>query len=390
MSIYAHDFSPFDAVDQGQIEDATPGIQTHLPSESSHSPTILSLPPASLSLPVSASASARTKPTRTRVRGETPANAKAEKHKNAIGSSHDIGRKTSGKLKMKMKMKDGRGGVGAGGQVGRKTKRGPRGKFVSNATLAKERLLVGSSSGSSSGLSSTVGSGGVVEVGVGVGVGVDVRQGGDERVSNDELHQTSYSQTADAPSQASYTYPSIEQQDRSEDMNPDVRVACGESKMTARKSREKAFRCPVRCSSFFLFYVFRGMVPCFREMEGFEFERSSWVFGWSFFECCGVSVASTVALMWPLTLTFARRAKIHRPSVLDRPRIYALGFCYDTYMPPHAGIYALRREHINYCAPDTMYVCMRIRPGDLTDVKSRCVASSRRVEVVSLPMRICI
>lgn len=388
MSIYAHDFSPFDAVAQGQIEDATPGIQTHLPSESSHSPTILSLPPASLSLPVSASASARTKPTRTRVRGETPANAKAEKHKNAIGSSHDMGRKTSGKLKMKMKMKDGRGGVGAGGQVGRKTKRGPRGKFVSNATLAKERLLAGSSSESSSGLSSTVGSGGVVEVGVGVDVGVDVRQGGDERVSDDELHQTSYSQTADAPSQASYPYPSIEQQDRSEDMNPGVRMANG------RKSREKAFRCPVCVFSLFLFLMcfvvpcFREMVASFREMEGFE--RSSWVFGWSFFECCGVSVASTVALMWPLTLTFARRAKIHRPSVLDRPRIYALGFCYDTYMPPHAGIYALRREHINYCAPDTMYVCMRIRPGDLTDVKSRCVASSRRVEVFSLSTRICV
>lgn len=244
-SIYAPSY-PFEGdCRQVQPQAHTLTLETNTNPSSNHHPT-LSLPPASFSLP--ASTSARTRP--------TPAakTTKSTTKKARLGAASDRMHDLGGRMKEGRGDVDEGGGCGGGAGPGPRMKRGPRGKFVSSATNTKDELVAGSSSGLSSLPGSTMGPDGAVEV----GVVVDRRQGGNERVSDHELRQTSCSQRSDAPPQASYTSLVEWGQDRSEDLTltAGVRVISGVgSGSSGRKSREKAFRCPVRVFPFDPFFL---------------------------------------------------------------------------------------------------------------------------------------
>lgn len=83
--------------------------------------------------------------------------------------------------------------------------------------------------------------------------------------------------------------------------------------------------------------------------------------------------------------TFVRRERLDRPYMLIRLRIYTLGFCYDTYMHPHTE-YMRYEENIPITLLQTRCACVCVSAMEMFN--GREVPSSRRVDVVSLPMRI--
>lgn len=269
-SMYAQDISvsyPFEGnCQQSQAQAHTLTLETNTnPSPDIHRthPSILSLPPASFSLPAS------TRPTpAAKSKKSTTKKAGSGATSNRV---HDLGRR----IKERRGVVDvgGAGGGGAcadagtgagsvsvvsraGGRnyagaskwngglsgLGRKTKRGARGKFVSNTTKTKERLVTGLGSGLRSG--SGFSSGRALEVG----------RGCDERVSEDASQLVDHDPIAMADALSQASYPSIEQHERAEDLAADVGAGSGVASTSGRKSREKAFKCPV-CDSCMLFFI---------------------------------------------------------------------------------------------------------------------------------------
>ncbi|EIM79497.1 uncharacterized protein STEHIDRAFT_143196 [Stereum hirsutum FP-91666 SS1] len=260
-SMYAQDISvsyPFEGnCQQSQAQAHTLTLETNTnPSPDIHRthPSILSLPPASFSLPAS------TRPTpAAKSKKSTTKKAGSGATSNRV---HDLGRR----IKERRGVVDvgGAGGGGAcadagtgagsvsvvsraGGRnyagaskwngglsgLGRKTKRGARGKFVSNTTKTKERLVTGLGSGLRSG--SGFSSGRALEVG----------RGCDERVSEDASQLVDHDPIAMADALSQASYPSIEQHERAEDLAADVGAGSGVASTSGRKSREKAFKCPL-------------------------------------------------------------------------------------------------------------------------------------------------